>query len=195
MKRTLFLNILAIFAVVLLMVSSLGFIQPTYAKPVSVIHVYPGESIQSAINSANPGTTIIVHSGVYTENLVINKTLRLVGVGWPVVDGGNLSTTVMITWDGVILEGFKIVNGNPYGNNVNPDTELSEGVKILNNIIKLTEKDADGSVSGTGIFVSGKAYAIMKGGDSISLVQKVSNPQPLKLCITSFHQTVLMVLD
>ena len=44
------------------------------------IHVYPGESIQAAINAAAPGDTIIIHEGTYNEKLVVDKSLTIEGV-------------------------------------------------------------------------------------------------------------------
>ena len=45
------------------------------------IHVYPGQSIQEAINAANPGDTIIVHEGTYAEQIIIDKELTIEGQG------------------------------------------------------------------------------------------------------------------
>jgi nitrous oxidase accessory protein NosD len=43
-------------------------------------HVWPGHSIQRAIRHASPGDTIIVHRGVYHQNLTIRKShLTLIG--------------------------------------------------------------------------------------------------------------------
>ena len=43
-------------------------------------HVWPGHSIQRAIRHTSPGDTIIVHRGVYHENLTIRKShLTLIG--------------------------------------------------------------------------------------------------------------------
>ena len=43
-------------------------------------HVWPGHSIQRTIRNASPGDTIIVHRGVYHENLTIRKShLTLIG--------------------------------------------------------------------------------------------------------------------
>ena len=36
--------------------------------------VQPGQSIQSAINAANPGDTIVVNGGTYGEQVVIRTT-------------------------------------------------------------------------------------------------------------------------
>jgi len=48
------------------------------------LHVGSGQTystIQAAINAANESDTIYVHSGTYTENIVIDKTLTITGEG------------------------------------------------------------------------------------------------------------------
>lgn len=79
----------------------------------SVIRVpadYP--TIQEAINAAPSESVILVNSGVYQENLVINKTLSLIGEDkmTTVIDGGGEGTVIEIRADGVTLEGFTIQN-------------------------------------------------------------------------------------
>jgi hypothetical protein len=44
-------------------------------------HVWPGDSIQAAVNAADPGDRVIVHKGTYRENVSIRKPLRLIGQG------------------------------------------------------------------------------------------------------------------
>ena len=53
-------------------------------------------TIQGAINAASPGDTIFVYSGTYYENVVVNKTVSLIGE--------NRSNTII---DGILYVGFK----------------------------------------------------------------------------------------
>jgi len=76
-------------------------------------HVYSGGSIQTAIDSAVAGDTIIVHSGTYYENVVVNKTLTIKAAKSksrrekrPYVNG-DMGTAFYITAPYVIVEGFE----------------------------------------------------------------------------------------
>ncbi|MFV9677836.1 MAG: hypothetical protein ACNYVW_09330, partial [Methanosarcinales archaeon] len=55
-------------------------------------------SIQAAVDAADSGDTIEVHSGTYYENVDVNKTLSLKGVdtgsGKPVVDAGGNDSAI-----------------------------------------------------------------------------------------------------
>ncbi len=68
--------------------------------------------IQDAVDIANDGDTVFVYSGYYTENLVINKSISLIGEdkGNTTIDGSN-DVTVGIFSDNVELTGFTIKNG------------------------------------------------------------------------------------
>jgi parallel beta-helix repeat protein len=71
-------------------------------------------SIQVAINRAFPGDTILVNSGTYKENLLLNKTINLIGVdsggGAPIIDPANNGNVMVIRSDGCRVEGFTFQN-------------------------------------------------------------------------------------
>jgi len=71
-------------------------------------------TIQGAVNAAALESVILVSSGVYQENLVINKTLRLIGQDKTntVIDGNGKWTVVEIIVDNVVLNGFTIQNSS-----------------------------------------------------------------------------------
>ncbi|MGX9725823.1 MAG: right-handed parallel beta-helix repeat-containing protein [Candidatus Electronema sp. VV] len=53
----------------------------------SVPDEYP--TIQAALDAAEAGDDVIVQSGIYKENVIVDKAVNLIGVGNPVIDGGG----------------------------------------------------------------------------------------------------------
>jgi parallel beta-helix repeat protein len=74
-------------------------------------------TIQLAINAASSGDTIFVRAGIYSENVVVNKTVSLNGENMEntIIDGGNLDNTVSVTASDAVISGFTVTNsGSPY---------------------------------------------------------------------------------
>ncbi len=69
--------------------------------------------IQDAINAANPEDTIFVHSGTYYENVVMDKTLSLVGENRSntIIDGNRNGIVVWVQADNAVITNFTIRNG------------------------------------------------------------------------------------
>jgi parallel beta-helix repeat protein len=69
-------------------------------------------TIQSAINAASNGDTIYVYAGTYPENIVVDKSVILIGEDRNIttISGNSLNTTMKITAESVILQGFTIAN-------------------------------------------------------------------------------------
>jgi nitrous oxidase accessory protein len=65
--------------------------------------------IADLIAAAAPGETITVPPGIYHEQLVIEKSVRLVGKG-ATIDGGGAGDVVVVKADDVELRGFTIRN-------------------------------------------------------------------------------------
>lgn len=75
--------------------------------------VSPGSSylsLQAVLRRAHPGDTIRVQSGLYRGPIVVEKSVQLVGQGWPVLDGGGHGTVVRLNAPGTVLKGFVIQN-------------------------------------------------------------------------------------
>ena len=71
------------------------------------IYVFPGESIQAAIDKALPGDTILVKPGEYNENLQINQENLTI-----ISDSKNPYNTVVITGEDKESNVFKVVASN-----------------------------------------------------------------------------------
>ncbi|HEC75653.1 MAG TPA: hypothetical protein ENI33_00130, partial [Thermoplasmatales archaeon] len=82
--------------------------------------------IQSAIDNASNGDTIVVHDGTYKENVVIDKEITLINGSKPIIDGmGGIAFN--ITANNVSIIGFNITNSS-YGIKCN-----ASGFYIANN--------------------------------------------------------------
>ena len=68
-------------------------------------------TIQEAIIHADSGDFILVEKGKYQSgNILIDKPIHLIGVGIPVLDGGNISDVITVTANHVFIQGFIIQN-------------------------------------------------------------------------------------
>lgn len=68
-------------------------------------------SLRRAIESARNGDTILLQKGVYKEgNIIINKSIALIGVNSPVLDGENKHQILTVTGEAVIIKGIHFLN-------------------------------------------------------------------------------------
>jgi parallel beta-helix repeat protein len=71
-------------------------------------------TIQEAIDAANAGDTILADSGTYYENVVVNKSLSLIGENeyTTIIDGNQTGNVVVVTANAVNITGFTIRNSS-----------------------------------------------------------------------------------
>lgn len=83
-------------------------------------------TIQSAIDDASPGDTIFVYSGIYVENVIVNKSIDLIGEcrDSTFIDGAGVGNVVTITSNYVNMSGFFVKNCGT--SNFNYGIELDE---------------------------------------------------------------------
>ncbi len=78
------------------------------------IPVSPGSSIQAAVNSANPGDTVIVHPGIYNENIVITRPgfVLMSASGNPddtiIASNDATKDVISVTSRNIVIKGFTI---------------------------------------------------------------------------------------
>lgn len=68
------------------------------------------EALAKALAAAAPGDTIEVQGGVYPGPIVVDRPVRLVGQGWPVLDGGGKGTVLHLTAPDIYVSGFEVHN-------------------------------------------------------------------------------------
>jgi len=84
------------------------------ANPGTIVVPSPEyETIQKAINAASPGDVIEVTHGTYYENLIVNKSVSIIGEdpADTIIDGGGEGTVVDIIRSNVVVSGFTLQNG------------------------------------------------------------------------------------
>lgn len=81
----------------------------SYANKFEVGKNMPCKSIKSALDKIQSGDTIYVHEGVYKEgNIILSKTVNLIGVNFPILDGQKKYEILSIKAANTLVSGFKI---------------------------------------------------------------------------------------
>jgi parallel beta-helix repeat protein len=121
------------------------------SKTLTVPDNYP--TIQSAIDHANTGDTILVKHGLYKETLVIGKSISLIGEGQDLtILNGNAgyNNIIDINASHVLVQGFTISNtAHP-----NEPVDESNGIKIEFNLndVRITNNTLT-KIGGAGILI------------------------------------------
>jgi len=92
-------------------------------------------TIKHAISQAKNDDIINVKPGIYTENLVIDKKITLIGedADNTIIDGGNKTDVIKINSDNVRIDSFKIINS---GKNIYPDRDAGLDIRSNNNTVE-----------------------------------------------------------
>ncbi len=116
-KLKLTVVVLLVFSLVLVTFPQVNLVK---AEPNTIVVPDDYGSIQEAIDNASEGDTVYVESGVYIENLVINKLISLVGKNKDttiIYCNDNIHPTILVSKNGVNITGFTIQNNVPSPSN------------------------------------------------------------------------------
>lgn len=93
--------------------------------------------IQSAIDAANPGDTIYVKNGTYYENVVINKSISIIGEkkDSTFINGSGINDVIYIGTNWVNITGFTITNSGSNISDAGIELNNAQNCKIFNNNI------------------------------------------------------------
>jgi parallel beta-helix repeat protein len=151
-------------------------------------HVYQGAGtpIQDAIDGAEPGDTIYVHAGTYVENLVVRKSLVLVGENrsTTVIDGDGSADIIRVCADGCTIRGFTIAGAD--------DCEWAEKTLATGEVwdvgggfvLTPLQIDVDGEKVWLSFTKDGKEYdsEVMSVGDAYTFTDYINEDVPVILC-------------
>jgi len=147
-----------------------------YGKQIEVCSTCDVKTIKQAIDLSSDGDVILVKSGVYKEHdIIINKSIHIKGMDWPVIDGEFKETIFRITADNFSVSGLEIINvGQSYTKDFAAIlVSASNDFVIENNILRkvffgiLIEKSKKGTISNNE--VSSDAISQANSGNGIHL--------------------------
>ncbi len=115
------------------------FIVPIIHSSATTIRVGQSEkitSIKQAIAEANPGDTVLILPGLYREgNIILQKSIVLLGKDYPVLDGENEFEILTVHTQGAVIQGLKFINTGIASIEDKAAIKIleSKNLKILNN--------------------------------------------------------------
>jgi nitrous oxidase accessory protein len=95
-------------------------------------------TLREGINSAKNGDTILLNKGTYKEgNIIINKSIYLLGVDAPVLDGDTKNEILTITGKNIVIKGIHFANAGYSSMNDFAALKIIDATQIVieNNII------------------------------------------------------------
>jgi len=134
--------------IILIMLASLSFVPSSNAEIITNETnniLYVGgvglgnfSSIQDALDAADINDTIFVYNGTYNENIVILKSINLIGENknGTIIEGDRSDSVVYIIGEGVTLSGFTLQNSSRVDYRHAGVEIYSHNCRISDNIIR-----------------------------------------------------------
>jgi parallel beta-helix repeat protein len=96
--------------------------------------------IQDAINAANNQDIVFVFNGIYNENIIINKSIHLIGEtkNKTIINGQYIDTILQVKSDTVSIQNITIKNAG--GNKQNYGIKINTNNTLLNNLLIQTTR-------------------------------------------------------
>ncbi|MBP1702632.1 MAG: periplasmic copper-binding protein [Chloroflexi bacterium] len=123
----------------------------------------PYTTILAALQAAQEGDTIQVQPGIYPGAIVVDKSVTLEGINFPVIDGGGQGTVVTLRAPGIVFKGFGV-----RGSGVEPDRDHA-GVTVTATQVTVENNRLQDVLFG--IFVADAERAVIRGNQISSKVE------------------------
>lgn len=123
---------------IIVLLGTVAMVSPIHAQSILTVSADSQyATIQDALDAANHGDTIEVHAGTYFAHMEITKSVALIGIGQPVIDGGGEGTLVIISADDVIFQGFTLRNTGQNNNHEDSGIVIqADRVTVEDNILE-----------------------------------------------------------
>jgi len=145
------------------LISFISLASPAFAESHNRLVVSPQgpyTTIQAALDIALDGDSIEVRSGTYQGPLVVNKSVTLNGIDYPIIDNGGDGTVVTLTAPDSVLRGFELRgSGTEYDHDHSGITITAPRVVVENNRLRQVL---------FGIFVAKASDVIVRNNDITS---------------------------
>ena len=164
----------------LIVVAISGCIEENYQVQSNIIYVgHSGSSnyknIQDAINASAENYTIFVYSGIYYENIVINKTINIIGedAATTIIDGNNSGDVIYISEEGKTnISGFTIKKSgiNAAGISIHSNNNIIYDNNISDNSYGIYSTYSQNNNFSQNTFLSNSGYGIYLNSVSDSVI-------------------------
>jgi len=153
-----------------------AFLSAIDARQVVVCQTCPASTVAEGIAQSSSGDTVLIMSGHYHEsNIVVDKSITLLGVDYPIIDGDNENEILTVIAENVTVSGLQIQNvGTSYiEDRAGIRMKKANGFTLSNNKLYNTffgiyiENSDHGTISNN--HIEGNAVDEMSSGNAIHL--------------------------
>jgi nitrous oxidase accessory protein len=109
--------------------------------------------LQALVDRAGPGDTVTVPAGTYDGDLILDRPIRLVGQGRPLLRGSGAGSVVRVRTSDVVVEGFDIdgrgggdLGRDPSGIHITGHRVVIRNCRIRRSLFGIYLREADGAI-------------------------------------------------